>query len=244
MGCFLADEGGLRDAHDLVKTKKLIAKFSILFLAALSAQAQGTFTNLDFESATVAPSGPEPYGTFVPIGLALPAWNAYLGSVQLTQVGYNSPTLGTATVSVFGPTFSYGIIDGNYDVDLQTGANLNASIEQMGTIPANAETLQFDAAETTPLTVTFNGNVLNPVALSSGVSADGQGYSVYGANIAAWENVVGELEFTADFNGSYNCVLLDDISFSTTAVSPEPSIVALTAIGGLLFGARKWFARR
>jgi hypothetical protein len=67
---------------------------------------------------------------------------------------------------------------------------------------------------------------------------------VYGANIAAWENVVGELEFTADFNGSYNCVLLDDISFSTTAVSPEPSIVALTAIGGLLFGARKWFARR
>jgi hypothetical protein len=37
---------------------------------------------------------------------------------------------------------------------------------------------------------------------------------------------------------------LDDITFSTTAVAPEPNIVALTAIGGLLFGARKWFARR
>jgi hypothetical protein len=37
---------------------------------------------------------------------------------------------------------------------------------------------------------------------------------------------------------------LDDIAFSPTAVTPEPSIFGLTAIGGLLFGARKWFARR
>jgi hypothetical protein len=38
---------------------------------------------------------------------------------------------------------------------------------------------------------------------------------------------------------------LDDISFSTNVVaSPEPNLVALSAIGGLLFGARKWFPRR
>jgi hypothetical protein len=176
-----------------------------------------------------------------------------LGNVQVTQVGYNSPTLGTATISVFGPNFSYGIIDGNYDVDLQTGenplasspANVNASIEQMGTVPANAETLLFDAAVSTPLTVTFDGNVLTPVALSSGVSADGQVYSQYAANISAWENVYGALEFTADFNGTYNAVLLDDIAFSTTPLpTPEPSILGLTAIGGLIFGAWKRFAGR
>jgi hypothetical protein len=51
------------------------------------------------------------------------------------------------------------------------------------------------------------------------------------------------LEFTAN-GGYYSSVLLDDISFSTTAVAPEPNVVALSAIGGLVFGARKWLARR
>jgi hypothetical protein len=230
-----------------------------LLLATLSAQAQGTFQDLDFESATVTASGVEPYGTFVQIGSALPGWTTYLGTQQVTEVGYNSPANSTASITLIGPTWNsadtaqyigVGIIDGNYSVDLQTGANplsptpptVNASIEQNGMVPSTAQSIQFEAAETTPLSVSFNGNALTPIALSSGVfSADGVFYTLYGANISAYAGQTGELNFTAVGSGNY--VVLDDISFSSNSV-PEPSIVELTAIGGLLFGARKWFARR
>jgi hypothetical protein len=53
------------------------------------------------------------------------------------------------------------------------------------------------------------------------------------------------MTFSALPDYSYpNNWMIDDISFSTNAITPEPSIVGLTAIGGLIFGARKWFARR
>jgi hypothetical protein len=70
-------------------------------------------------------------------------------------------------------------------------------------------------------------------------------YTLYGANISAWANDTEPLTFTAmQDNTALNNWEIDDISFSTNAVSPEPNILALTAIGGLLFGARKRFARR
>jgi hypothetical protein len=49
------------------------------------------------------------------------------------------------------------------------------------------------------------------------------------------------LEFTADFDGSYNNVVLDDITFSPNAV-PEPSPIALMGIGGLFFALCRRFA--
>jgi hypothetical protein len=61
---------------------------------------------------------------------------------------------------------------------------------------------------------------------------------VYGANIAPYAGQTGQLEFTATF---YNWVELDDISFSTTAI-PEPSPLALTGVGGLLFALYRRFA--
>lgn len=230
----------------------------VALLASFSAQAQNSFQNLDFESANVPASPAEFYPNFVSVGSALPGWRAYLGADRQTQVGYNAPANSTASITLMGPTWSttytgryygVGIIGGNYSVDLQTGASpsnlgdINASIEQTGSVPSDVKSLQFNALETTPLTVSFNGNSLMPVALSSGVSADGVPYTSYGADISAWAGQTGELEFTADFNGSFNFVVVDDISFSTTAV-PEPSIVVLIAIGGLVFGARRWFGWR
>jgi hypothetical protein len=241
--------------------KRILKYINWLFVLSLCTSAYTThaqsFVNLNFESASVPPSGVAP-PDYVPIGSALPGWSAYLGTQQITQVGYNTPTLGTAIVSLIGPTWNSsdtstyltGIIDGNYSVDLQTGVGPpsytggeNVSIAQNGTVPSTAESIQFKALDLTPLTVSFNGNVLSPVALSSGTSPDGLPYTLYSANIAPWAGVYGELEFTADFNGSFNNVTLDDITFSPNAV-PEPSIVALTAMGGLLLGARKWLARR
>jgi len=221
------------------------------------ANAQGIFQNLNFESANVPASGPQPYGTFVPIGSALPGWRAYLGTDQQTQVGYNAPANSTASITLIGPTWDatdsgryggVGVIGGNYSVDLQTGASPtmpgtseNASIAQNGSVPSTAQSLQFDAYETTPLSVSFNGNALVPVALSSGVSADGVPYTSYGASISAWSGQTGQLEFTADFNGSFNFVVLDDIAFSTQAI-PEPSPLALTGVGALVFALYRRFA--
>jgi hypothetical protein len=64
-------------------------------------------------------------------------------------------------------------------------------------------------------------------------------------DVSPYEGQAGTLEFTAlfNYNAGASWLGLAAINFSTTEV-PEPSIVALSAIGGLLFGARKWLARR
>ena len=241
----MARESGLRAADDPVKTIKLITGFSIVLLNVLSAHAQGTFQNLNFESANLSnPSGP--YNE-VPITSALPDWSASIGNVAVTEIWANGVSTGEATIDVFGPGWNYidpGIIDGNYTVFLQafdTGQG-NVSLWQNGTIPANAASLQFCAWDYSSVidSVSFAGNNLSPVVLGSGQSPSGQAYTVYGINITPYAGQTGQLEFTAFGGQSPNPFELDDISFVLT---PEPSIVALTAIGGLLFGARKWFAR-
>jgi hypothetical protein len=241
-----------------MKSTKLIgvAIYALYSATSFSVRAQGTFQNLDFESANVPASGPEPYGTFVPVGSALPAWTAYLGAGQMTQVGYNSPTLGTATISLYGPTWNssdvglpgIGIIDGNYSVVLQSGAVPNnpgfgesASIEQTGTVPSLAESLEFKAFAVGPFSVSFAGNALDPIALSSGQGEDGMTYTLYGASIAAWAGQTGELEFTSDFDAHFPYLVLDDISFSPQSI-PEPSPLALTGVGAVLVALCRRFA--
>jgi hypothetical protein len=118
---------------------------------------------------------------------------------------------------------------------------VGASLSQDGTIPANTESLEFDAENfegTTPLSVSFAGDNLTLFVLSFAVSPSGQPYNVYGANIAPYAGQTGQLEFTATFD---NWIELDDISFSTTSI-PEASPLALTGIGGLLFALYRRFA--
>lgn len=222
-----------------------------VIFTAISASAQN-FQDLNFESANVPATGFEPYGSYsVSVTSALPGWTAYLGGQEITQMSYNSPTLSVATVCLIGPTWDssglassgVGIIDGNYSLDLETGITplnptttyVNASIEQYGTVPSTAKSLEFKEAEG-PLTVSFNGNVLVPVALSTGVSADGLPYTLYGADISAWVGQTGELEFATSSDVDYAYAELDDISFSTTEV-PEPSPFFLVGIGLPLFAA-------
>jgi hypothetical protein len=96
-----------------------------LVTVAGAAEAQGTFQNLDFESANLAASPQEIYPNFVRINSALPGWTAYVGSIQQTQVGYNAPANSTASITLTGPTWSSSdagryvvdIIDGSYSVD-------------------------------------------------------------------------------------------------------------------------------
>jgi hypothetical protein len=233
--------------------KHVVHLFFVAWLVALcispdNAKAQVTFQNLDFESAILSPALPNQYPNLVPISSALPDWTGYLGAEQQTQVEYNALTSGDANIAVLGPTWSTsepGIIDGNYSVLLEAGAvpsgyTGNASIEQTGTIPANAESMQLKAwvyGNPSDFGISFAGNTLTPILLSSGAS-----YNTYGINIAPYAGQTGSLELSAIFDTQgATWINFDDISFVLT---PEPSIVALTAISGLLFGARKWFARR
>ena len=247
----MARGNGLFGDEHPVKTSKQAILSLIAILAASSMHAQ-TFQNLDFESATLSPSPPGEIFNRVPVGFALPGWNAYLGSVKQTQILQNDYTLGAASVDIFGPNYPAagptpgglpGIIDGNYSVFLQAGflqdgfTEEPASIAQYGTVPPGSESLQFKAwvYPSAEFLVSFDGNNLSPVLLGNGPN-----YALYGVDISSYDEQAGTLEFTAPF---YSYLGLDDIVFSPNAV-PEPSIVALTTMGGLLFGARRWFARR
>jgi hypothetical protein len=243
---------------------KQIVKYLVtimLMLKPFTGYSQGTFQDLDFESASVAssPAGLYP-PTFVPIASAMPGWAAYLGAEQQTQVLYNYPTLSTASVCLIGPTWNssgggvflpIGIIDGNYSVVVQSGVNPNevgyvpenASISQTGTVPATAQSLEFEATAVGPFSVSFAGNTLSPIALSSSVGEDGQPVTLYDANISAWAGDTGPLEFTADYTVNDPFIVLDDITFSPNPVTPEPAVLPLTALGGIVFAARKRLAR-
>jgi hypothetical protein len=87
--------------------------------------------------------------------------------------------------------------------------------------------------------VSFDGINLSPVVLGTGAD-----YTLYGVDIAPYAGQTGQLEFTSTIpTAGLTSLGLDDIAFSTTPVVPEPSIVVLSAVGGLLFVTRKWFAR-
>jgi len=224
----LARESGLRGADDPVKTTKLIAGFSVALLAVLSAQAQGTFQNLNFEEANpviVVGSPYYPYG--VTAASALPYWTVTIGGVQQTQITENDPATGSTWVMLCGPNSQFGFAP----LDAAT-----AAISQTGLIPSTAQTLLVDVAAfgNGP----FNISIGNQNLALTTVATD-PNYTVFGANISAWAGQTEQLTISVpEFSGNFE---FDDISFSNV---PEPSIVALTAIGGLLFGARKWFARR
>ncbi|MGA2749248.1 MAG: PEP-CTERM sorting domain-containing protein [Verrucomicrobiota bacterium] len=218
-------------------------------LATVSARAQGTFQDLDFESATLTAGPP----SFVPVSSALPGWTAYIGTVEQTQVQQNAYNTGQAVIDIFGPNypaagmppFSPGVIDGNYSVLLQAGllsdgiTPENVSIAQTGTVPVGSQYLEFDAWLDLPsaqFTVSFDGVNLSPVTLGTGPN-----YSIlYGANIAPYAGQTGTLAFTAVVPSlSTSWIGLDDITFSAT---PEPSPLVLTGIGGVLFAIYRRFA--
>ena len=231
-----------------MKTTKLFV-LSVALLTTLSAHAQ-TFTNLNFEQAHPVIVVGNPYYPFaVTAASALPAWTVTIGGAQQTTILENAPSLGSPAVgliSIADPVQN-GItpIDGNYSV-LLTGSSYSStpSISQTGLIPAGTQSLLFEA----DTNFGFYGGSLEVLIGTQVVPftavATEPNYTLYGANISQWAGQTEQLTFTALQSPGLNDWLIDDISFSTNSVAAEPSIVPLTAMGGLLFAARKWFARR
>ena len=221
----------------------IILLLALLLLICRSGQAQGDFQNLDFENP-VLPLNIDI--NTVSASTAIPGWTPYIGpannpTYEIASLFYDTISLGgvglsfhDANVNNIGPS----PIQGSYSVLLQGASSIygspemqwSASIGQTATISSTAESLTYWSGGGA-LQVTFNGLPIDFL-----VTGSGAGYTIYSADISAYAGQNAQLLFTAPVN-SY--ALLDNIQFSSSPV-PEPGGFALTALGTVLFGCRRW----
>jgi hypothetical protein len=210
-----------------------------LFLLCQSGLAQ-SFVNLNFEQSTIVTSTPS--GEGFNYGIAnVSGWTEYYGYGDSNYSGgmtvaYNDPTLDLAGVSLVDTSLPWPAIQGMYSILLYGGTSIpedgtnGAAIGQMGRIPFSTRSITY-WSNGGPLQVTFNGQILPSIALSSTPN-----YTIFGADISAYVGKTGELLFTAPWpadGGEYD--ILDNIQFSSSPI-PEPGTFSLYALGGLLFG--------
>ena len=200
----------------------------------------GTFQDLDFSEADVEVVGGN--GFTIEAGPALPGWTASIGGIAQSSIFYNNSALSGGCISLWGPT--QPSVCGNYSVFLQGGAYAwvgAASIQQTGIVPAGANSIQFQS-RTYPFYpqsintfgLNINGQPVNLVPLSGANTA-----WTYGANISQYAGQSATLNFFSFYGSANENLWLSDITFSIQVI-PEPSVLGLFGIGGLIFG---WSAR-
>jgi len=212
----------------------------ILLLGGQSGFSQG-FVNLDFESANL-PTIPEgQFGGYVSRTNAIPGWTAFTDGNQTTQILQNNLTLGAPGIEILGPDWNLGgVIQSNYTVVLTAGVGGHTvSISQTGLIPVSATSILFQASGGNPggftFQVSFGGQYLNYSSISAGSN-----YTLYGADISAFAGQSGALNFSvASIGSNFGYSYLDAIQFSSSPV-PEPGVLGFFALGGVLFGLRRW----
>jgi hypothetical protein len=219
---------------------------ALLLGVALPVQGQSTFQNLGFESASLIPIPADPYGR-VQFAPAFIGWTGYVGSVQQSAALYNNEFLDTSGISIIDHGWSApfgapgGVIQGNYTALLQAGVGGNSIMSQTGQVPADAQSLQFEAYQdfgpNGRFAVTLGGQTLSLIPVQSGAN-----YTLWGADVHVWAGQAAELDFTvfADQPHVVNEYLyLDAIAFSNSPLpTPEPSIFGLSALGALFLGWR------
>ena len=207
-----------------------------IIVVVLGANVQGQgFFNLDFESAVIVsdPSSPY-YPNAVYANNAVPGW-AVTGFLGPNEVLYNTISLGATSVSILGASGTPSPISGAFSIDLYGGStDASASISQTGLVPASAQTIIFKAKPGIGTLQIFLGSQnLTFYTVSTGAN-----YNLYATDISTFANQTQTLKFSA-LQGVNNYWEIDDIQFSSSPV-PEPSGFALTALGGLLLGCRRW----
>jgi hypothetical protein len=194
--------------------------------------AQGTFQNLDFESAHNIPVfDPQGHPWTMPASDALPSWTCYIGTSQIGAVAYNDVALDSAQVGILSSTSPYpppGFVQGQYCLSLQTSTfpqfGGTASVGQTGQLPADAQSILFRG--TVPFPVSFAGTAIPLSVLSSRA-----GYNIYGGDISQFAGLAGELRIRSFGHFGY----LDGLIISSQPI-PEPANVSLFVTGlGLLY---------
>jgi len=209
---------------------------------------QGTFQNLDFEAAAVSQAQPP---GLVSASEALPGWAVYISTNQQTQVGFNYPAIGSTWVSLLGSNGVPGLpgyrsIEGGFSVLFQGGViaapggglyPAPSSLRQTGLVPVGSQSIQFKAQPDIVGTfkVSLDGVIIPFFAVSSL-----SGYTAYGGDVSAFGGRTVELEFALSGGpgSEYSIWNFDSIQFSTSVV-PEPSVLALTALGAFLIAVRR-----
>ena len=139
----------------------------------------------------------------------------------INALAYDTESLGAAAITLQGGlAAALPVLQGNYDVYLQPRFDIptTVAIGQVGTIPNNAQSVQFYAIGS--FTLSFAGH---PIAVSL---LQNTAYGIYGGDISAFQGQTGMLLFQG--GGT-----LDNISFSSSPV-PEPGSCTLFISGAVL----------
>jgi hypothetical protein len=174
----------------------------VLMSSSFCGHSQGTFGNLDFESANVAPLNPG-QGNTVLTSDGMPGWTAYYDGRAGNTIYHNGVSLAGATVAIEGPQFlpilrgQYSAyVVGDYNPSGPAGTNWSA-IAQTGLVPQNAKTLYYLAAQNIPeyppiFEVTLGG-VSIPVTQVGSTTQ----YTIWAGDVSAFAGLTEQLMFTA-----------------------------------------------
>lgn len=241
---------------------RVFALVSVAAIFACVAQhaVGGEFQNLDFEEATAWPPG-----EWSTLSEALPHWAAGC-EYGVPYVAYNAATLDAPSVSIHDP-FSQRApcLNGWYSVELLTEYDSRdpyhppVYISQIGDIPATAHSLWFDSVLKlsdgtwdlrSNLVVSLNGTVI-PMHPQSEFSTSWLSYDVdcveYAGDVSAFagqKNVELRFSVSALPDRNRGQAILDDIAFSTSRVTPEPSTFALLIVGAVSVLGYSWRWKR
>jgi hypothetical protein len=208
-----------------MKIKLINLLIVAITLAYLEAKSQG-FVNLNFEHP-ILPLGP--VFNQVDPARAIPGWTAY-GSVY-----YNGISGGGALIALVDTNNpGYQPIQGKYSVYMVgafTGSTSSA-ISQTGLIPNSALSVLFYVTSGNTMLLSFNGQSIPLFFVSATTN-----YVVMGGDVSTFAGQTGELLFTKPPRTAEG--LIDNIQFSTAPI-PEPSSLALVALGCGLFSFRHW----
>ena len=226
--------------------------FLSVFVLFSTANGQGTFQNLGFESTPVDLGNAANGGGNSVDYYSIPFWTATCGPYQ-TGVTLNDYVLDATTVSLQTSTTLFTPIAGTTSLFLSSSSfsypsSAVASVSQTGLVPFTAKSIQFKVADVMAFQVSSNlpGQFFVTIGgqnIALQALANYGSYTELAGNISEWAGQTSTLSIGVNVPSSqggenYYQGLIDDISFSTTAV-PEPATISLIILGsGLLLRRR------